>query len=55
MPSTQEDIDALLERAAAYGRAAEQSSDPAQKRANLWLAASLRAKAEQLAKQPLKE
>jgi len=46
MPSTQEDIAALLKRAAEYEQAAER--DPAERKLNLWLAAHLRAKAESL-------
>jgi len=46
MPSTQEDIAALLKRAAEYEQAAERN--PTERKLNLWFAAHLLAKAESL-------
>jgi len=46
MPTTQEDIDALLKRAAEYERTAE--CDASERKLNLWFAAQLREKADAL-------
>lgn len=46
MPSIQDDIAALLNRAAEYEQAAE--CNPAERKLDLWFAAHLRAKAESL-------
>lgn len=51
VPDVQNDIDALLRRAAECELAAEGTEDPADKALSLWLAGKYREKAERLAKQ----